>query len=159
RSAVLEGQVHQDCPFEKMVEAINPQRRLNQNPLYNVALLLQNFPAELFQVQGIRAKPWPVHMQAALLDLRFEAEQTSRGLSLSCEYKTDLFDAATIAQLLDSYRQVLEVLVRTPTANLTRFKLTSALEEQAKSARARKQKPAITITGTFTCEPIAEPLQ
>src|SRR5206468_3182570 len=97
-------------------------------------------------------------MQAALLDLRFEAEHTARGLSLSCEYKTELFDDTTITQLLDSYARILEALVRTPAADLGEFELSTALEEQEKAARARKQKPAIKITGTFTCEPIAEPL-
>src|SRR5207244_2548889 len=45
---VLAGFAHQDCPFEKLIEALNPQRALNVNPLYNVALLMQNFPEMAF---------------------------------------------------------------------------------------------------------------
>ena len=74
RTAVLEAQGHQDCPFEKIVEAVNPQRRLNQNPLYNVALLLQNFPEQLFNADNIAITPMSVDVEAAQLDLRFEAE-------------------------------------------------------------------------------------
>src|SRR5260370_4772039 len=92
RSAVLEAQAHQGCPFEKMVEAINPERKLHQNPLYNVALLFQNFPRQPFTSQGLRVSSVPVEMSAALLDLRFEAEQTPDGLSLSCEYRSQLFE-------------------------------------------------------------------
>src|SRR3954471_10477596 len=42
KTTVFEGHSHQECPFEKIVEAINPARRHNQNPLYNVGFLLQN---------------------------------------------------------------------------------------------------------------------
>src|ERR1044071_3858057 len=44
KTTVLEAYAHQDCPFDKIVEAINPARGVHRNPLYNVALLLQNFP-------------------------------------------------------------------------------------------------------------------
>ncbi len=54
KAAILEAQAHQDCPFEKIVEAINPERRLAQNPLYNVAFLMQNFPAETFDAKGLQ---------------------------------------------------------------------------------------------------------
>src|SRR5688500_9813436 len=45
KGTLLDAYAHQDCPFEKIVEAINPARGIHRNPLYNVALLLQNFPA------------------------------------------------------------------------------------------------------------------
>ena len=159
RTAVLEGQNHQECPFEKMVEAINPQRSLNQNPLYNVALLLQSFPAEPFRGEGLRARAMPVSMRAALLDLRFEACQGAAGTELICEYRTDLFDEATIEQLLRSYQQSLETLVREPQTRLSDFKVTPGLEAQARKARARKEKQTIAIAATFTAEPLEEPLR
>ena len=63
---MLEAQSHQDCPFEKIVEAVNPERRLNRNPLYNVALLLQNFPTEMFRSPTLQVSPIPVELHAAL---------------------------------------------------------------------------------------------
>ena len=83
RKTILDGQTHQDCPFERIVEAVNPQRRLNGNPLYNVALLLQNFPPELFPSGSVEATRVPIQTDAPLLDLRFEAELTSEGLSIT----------------------------------------------------------------------------
>ena len=159
RASVLEGQTHQDCPFEKVVEALKPQRRLNQNPLYNVALLVQNFPSDLFPSQQVSATVMPVSTQAALLDLRFEAEQTKQGLSLTCEYKTELFKEETIVEFLSSYRQILELLANDPTAPLTEFKISSALDDQAQAARTREQKLRLAVTSTFTCEPVAESLE
>jgi acyl carrier protein len=78
RTVVLNAQAHQDCPFQDIVQAINPKRRTDQNPLYNVALLLQNFPARLFQTPTLVSELVPVEPEAPLLDLRFEAEATGR---------------------------------------------------------------------------------
>src|SRR5438874_425535 len=60
RSTVTEAQDHQDCPFEKIVEQINPERKLNQNPLYNVALLLQDYTQNYFAAGATRSEPFPL---------------------------------------------------------------------------------------------------
>jgi amino acid adenylation domain-containing protein/FkbH-like protein len=159
RATIVEGQTHQDCPFEKIVEALNPRRRLNQNPLYNVGLLVQNFPSDLFKSRQIGATLLPVSTHAALLDLRFEAMDSPQGLFLTCEYKVELFENETIDELLASYRQILELLANKPSAPLSEFKITSALEQQAQAARAREQKLRLTVAATFTCEPISESLE
>jgi amino acid adenylation domain-containing protein/FkbH-like protein len=159
RESILQAQSHQDCPFEKLVEAINPERRLNQNPLYNVALLLQNFPTEPFQGPSLRASPFPVAMEAALLDLRFEAEITEQNLSLLCEYKTELFELSTIDQLLAAYQQVLQVLITKPETSIEDFPTPSGLKSQAVSVRGRQAKHTLAISATFTAEPVADSLR
>ncbi|HLP78276.1 MAG TPA: HAD-IIIC family phosphatase, partial [Candidatus Paceibacterota bacterium] len=158
KSAVLEAQEHQDCPFEKIVEAVNPERRQNQNPLYNVALLLQNFPTQIFRSQFLEATSLPVDLEAALLDLRFEAEWTDTGLSLACEYKKDLFEAETIRELLASYQNILEALIHQPDRKVSELQITEPLETQAR-ARDRKAEQTVAIAATFTAEPIAESLR
>jgi FkbH-like protein len=159
RTAVLEAQSHQDCPFEKIVEGVNPERRLNRNPLYNVALLLQNFPTEMFRSRTLQVSPIPIELHAALLDLRFEAEVTDRGLSLVCEYKTELFEADTIGHLLSSCRQILEQLVQNPAARVSEFAITPELETHSRSTLARKEEQTIAIAATFTAEPVEESLR
>ncbi len=159
RTAILEAQGHQDCPFEKIVEAVNPQRRLNQNPLYNVALLLQNFPEQLFKAENIAIAPMSVDVEAAQLDLRFEAEINGGGLSLLCEYKTDLFEHRTIEQLLGSYRGILEALLKNPEVKIAEFAITPELEAQARPTRTVEPEQKIAIAATFTAEPIEEPLR
>jgi amino acid adenylation domain-containing protein/FkbH-like protein len=159
RSTVLDGQAHQECPFEKIVEAINPQRKLNQNPLYNVGLLLQNFPAQLFPSRQIKASTFPISLEAALLDLRFEVEPSEAGFSVNCEYRTDLFEPQTIQHLLDSYSKALDLLIRQPTAVLADYVVDSELTAQARAARARKERQTIAIAATFTAEPLLEPLR
>jgi amino acid adenylation domain-containing protein/FkbH-like protein len=159
RKSVLEAQSHQDCPFEKIVESVNPGRRLNQNPLYNVALLLQHFPTELLHSDTLEVSRVPVSTEAALLDLRFEAEQTPQGLSLICEFRKDLFEPATIEELLRSFEHVVSTLVRSPQTRLDDFAITPPLESQALVHRNRSGRQTIAIAATFTAEPLAEALR
>ena len=156
RRAAVEAQNHQDCPFEKIVEAVNPERKLNQNPLYNVALLFQNFSLDFFNDGPLRATPVPALLDAALLDLRFEAEQTAKGLSLLCEYNAGLFERATIEQLVSAFHQVLQTLVHNPDTPVKDFPGLAA--KRVSSARPGPLQ-TIAIAGTYTAEPVAEPLR
>ena len=56
KTEVIDGQAHQDCPFEKIVESVNVERRPGGNPLYNVALLFQNCP-KVPQLGGLGKQP------------------------------------------------------------------------------------------------------
>ena len=158
RSTVLEAYAHQDCPFEKVVAALNPTRQLAGNPLYNVALLLQNFPGGVFQSGGLRSDFLPVTTDAALLDLRFVAAEIDSTVAIQCEYNSELFEAETINQLLASYRLILETLIGYPELPLTDYRLAPELIQQATAARSRLIKQTIAAVGTFTVEPLEDVL-
>jgi amino acid adenylation domain-containing protein/FkbH-like protein len=151
KAEVIESQAHQDCPFEKIVETAKVERRPGRNPLYNVALLHQNAPSVPRFGGGLESSPIAVHVNAALLDLRFEANETKGGIALTCEYKADLFQAITIERLMASFRQILEMLARSPQAKIPDFELKAELR--------RTQPQTIAICGTFTTEPLEEPLR
>lgn len=163
KTTVLEAYAQQDCPFDKIVEAIDIERKPNQNPVYNVAFLLQNIDSgENVRFSDALEVTFEseVDRQSSLLDLRFIAhERPHHGdLSLVCEYNTDLLDANTIVHLVDFYCKALEKLVQHPKADLAQFSLPQPLKEQARAAKAREQKRTIAITATFTAEPIEKAL-
>ncbi len=153
KGTVIEAYMHQDYPFEKLVAALNPIRKPNQYPLYNIAFLLQNFPFSPDAIQTIFSPSTdgktlqfsllPLERQAALLDLRLIAEETPKGILLECEYDRNLFDAATIEQLLASYTHVVETFVQTPTVSISSFDI--SLEAQARAARAREHTELSTL--------------
>ena len=151
KAEVIESQAHQDCPFEKIVETVKVQRRPGRNPLYNVALLHQNGPSVPRLGGGLESSPMAVHVNAALLDLRFEANETNGGIGISCEYKADLFQAVTIERLMVSFQQILEMLAQAPQTKITDFELKAELR--------RTQPLTIAVCGTFTTEPLEEPLR
>jgi natural product biosynthesis luciferase-like monooxygenase protein/amino acid adenylation domain-containing protein/HAD superfamily phosphatase (TIGR01681 family) len=158
KASVLDAYANQDCPFEKLVEVVNPDRHAHQNPIYNVAFLLQNFPGDELAIDQLQISYVPLDTQFALLDLRFVAEQSPAGMHLQCEFNTDLFAADTIERLLQVYCTTLEQLVHSPETRLARFQISQELAVQAERARAQARQQLIAVVATFTAEPVEEPL-
>ncbi|HKQ40430.1 MAG TPA: HAD-IIIC family phosphatase, partial [Verrucomicrobiae bacterium] len=129
------------------------------NPLYNVALLLQNFPIGVLSGDGLQSSFVPVHTDTALLDLRLIAQESQKKLSVTFEYDADLFEAGTIQHLMRSYQAVLEQLIKAPQTPIGEFAIAEPLREQANAARRRRAKETITITSTFTAEPLEPTLK
>ena len=78
-------------------------------------------------------------VEAAQLDLRFEAELSGKNLSIVCEYKTDFFNPGTIEQLLASYRGILETLLKSPVTKLADFGIAARLKAKALPPSRRKK--------------------
>ncbi|GAC1437037.1 MAG: hypothetical protein NVSMB58_28730 [Terriglobales bacterium] len=154
KKSVLGSFVHQECPFEKIIEATQPERLEAVNPIYNVAFLMQNFPELAFSTDSVEARFLQLNRQISLLDLRLVAEETTEGINLHCEYSADLFEADTIEHFLHSYRSVLEQLVSDPKLELASFTLSQALTDKADAARRRSKKQKIAISASFTAEPL-----
>ncbi len=160
KRTVLEAQAHQECPFERIVEAVNPQRRLSENPLYNVALLLQNLPARILPSAGaLKSDWWRVDSRTALLDLRFVAEESAEGMELTCEYKVGRFEPGTVRQLLAAMERVLGELAAGTGKRVAELGWPKELAAQAASARAREDRQTIAVAATFTAEPLADSLR
>jgi FkbH-like protein len=157
KAAVLNAHAHLDCPFEKIVEAVNPERGLARNPIYNVGFLLENFPKTVLTTEQLTGTALAVETNAVLLDLRFIADDSEPGITMTCEYRTYLFEAQTVKHLLSSFDGVLETLVQKPETVLAEFTITPELAEQ--SEKSRWQPDRIAVAATFTAEPLAEPLE
>lgn len=158
KNTVMDTFAHQDCPFSKMVEAISTERTSNDNPLYNVSLMLQNFPAIEWKGRFFEVEYVELDTQIALLDLRFIAMETRKGLEVACEYKDLLFSEETVDSLLGGYAEVLQGIVMDPARLVRDIAIPEPLLRQAASARQRDHVPAIAITASFTAEPVAESL-
>jgi len=158
KTMLLDAYAHQDCPFEKLVEVLNPDRGRGHNPIYNVALLLQNVPAAPRFSPDLVVEALPSATQTAQLNLRLVATETPQGLDLTFEYSTDLFDSATIDALLHAYQLALEQLVRQPETPVDAFALPSELLAQAEAARQREEQQTLAISATFTAEPLEDAL-
>ncbi|MGH2413488.1 MAG: condensation domain-containing protein, partial [Microcystaceae cyanobacterium] len=103
-TTVFEAYSHQDCPFEKVVEALNPDRKLSHNPIYNVAFLLQNFPLQPYFGDGLEIRPVSLDTDSSLLDLRFVVYESSEQTIFDCEYNSDLFEAETIERMTGHFQ-------------------------------------------------------
>jgi len=98
REVALEAYAHQDLPFEKLVEELQPERSLSHSPVFQVMLDLQNAPMHDLELHGLRLTPLPFDSLMAKFDLVLTIGETDGRLSGQLEYNTDLFDAATISR-------------------------------------------------------------
>ena len=131
REVALGAYTNQDMPFEKLVEALNPQRDPSRNPLFQVMFALQNAPDDKLQLNEITAEIIPVDNRTTQFDLTLDLFETADGgLSGGVEYAIDLFDAATIGRLISHFHTLLEGIVAHPEARLSELPLLTEFERQ-----------------------------
>src|SRR5262245_18496757 len=114
RKTALGAYAHQDVPFEKLVDELQPERSLGHSPLFQVMFALQNAPTEAPTLDGLELQPLVQEQPVAKFDLTLTLEETAGGLVGSWEYSTDLFTAATVARLAGYYEAVLRAVVADP---------------------------------------------
>ena len=158
KRSILEAFAHQDCPFAKIVEAVNPERTSDDNPLSNVGLVMENFPEIELKGRNFVAEYLNFDPEVSLLDLRFVAIEKHGGLRLSCEYRSGLFLPETIDALLQAYEDVLAAIIEAPQKTLAEFDLPEALRRQVEASSIERQH-VVAIAATYTAEPVQEPLQ
>ncbi|MEV6423635.1 amino acid adenylation domain-containing protein, partial [Streptomyces sp. NPDC051662] len=125
RETDLAGYVHQDVPFERLVEELNPARSLSRSPLFQVMLAFQNTYRHdginaLSRLSGLDAELLPSHTGTAELDLsfdlgeRFTTDGAPAGMYGGLEYSTELFDPTTARAIADRLLRVLEQVCDDP---------------------------------------------
>ncbi len=125
RETALGAYAHQDLPFERLVEELQPERSLAHSPVFQVMLVLQNAVGEGTGQAGLPGlTPEPTgggSPPVAKFDLTLSLEETTGGLAGSLEHRTDLFDAATahrFARLLETLIEAAVSRPETPLADL-----------------------------------------
>ncbi|BCL83211.1 non-ribosomal peptide synthetase [Ktedonobacteria bacterium brp13] len=130
RATCLQAYAHQDIPFEKVVEEIEPGRDLNRSPLFQVMFVLQETATEQREVAGLRTGMVSAEHNSSKFDLTLSAIQTAQGLCCYLEYNTDLFESKTIDRLLEHWQILLTGIVQTPQARLSDLPLLSTHERE-----------------------------
>ncbi len=114
REMAVAAYAHQDVPFEKLVEELQPERELSRNPLFQVMFEIQNQEQETLALPGLSLKPVEVADATAKFDLTLLVAESDAGLTARFEYNIDLFDAATITRMGRHFEQLLANLVADP---------------------------------------------
>jgi amino acid adenylation domain-containing protein len=117
RERTLAAFSHQDLPFEKVVEAVAPERDTSRTPLFQVLFVLQNVPAGRLELPGLTLEPLALAWEAAKFDLTLTLSETveaGSGLAGSWEYDRDLFDAPTVLRLAGHFERLLAGMVARP---------------------------------------------
>jgi len=128
RRVALDAYSHQDLPFEKLVEEVQPDRSLSHTPLFQVMFALQNFPMPNLEVAGLNLQVQEVETGTAKFDLTLFVEDRGRELVAIFEYNTDLFKATTITRMLGHFQTLLEGIVANPNQRLSDLPLLTEVE-------------------------------
>lgn len=118
REVALGAYAHQDLPFEKLVEKLQPKRDPSRMPLFQVMFVLQNASTETLALPDLTVTPLEFDAGIVRHDLKLDLTETPAGLTGSFEYKTDLFEAATMARLARDFETLLQNLVAQPNPRL-----------------------------------------
>ncbi|MFJ4474305.1 non-ribosomal peptide synthase/polyketide synthase [Streptomyces xanthochromogenes] len=144
RQTVLDAFAHQDVPFERVVDQVQPARDTSRTPLFQVMVVLQNTPAADLDLPGLHVSDVETDMHQAAFDLTFEfAEAADGSLHGLLSYNTDLFDAATADRLAARLGILLDAVATDPTRPLGALPLTSGDEERALLAQGRGSGEAV----------------
>nr|APD72137.1 non-ribosomal peptide synthetase 6 [Streptomyces sp.] len=134
RETDLAALAHQDLPFERLVEELNPTRTLSRNPLFQIMLAYQNVPAPSLNMPGLLARPEVFPVRTAKFDLHLSlGEMHGTGdsaLEGFAEFNTDVFDRETVDSLLRRFTRVLAVVTSDPGCRVSDIDLLDADEQE-----------------------------
>ena len=149
REVALDAYAHQDVPFEKLVEELQPERDLSRNPLVQVFCVQQNVPSLKLEMAGLNAEVLEAELGTTKFDLTLYVTETESGLVTAFEYSSELFEAGTIKRMLEHYARLLEQIVIAPDKRLAEISLLTTeehqellgrVEQRRKSARSRASR-------------------
>ncbi|GHG32183.1 MULTISPECIES: non-ribosomal peptide synthase/polyketide synthase [Amycolatopsis] len=159
---------HQDLPFDRVVDAVQPGRDPSRTPLFQVMVVLQNSPRETTRLPGLETEELAQPATAANFDLTLEFQPDGDVLRAALTYNTDLFDAATIERLASHLEVLLAGVAADPDRPVARLPLIGPAERELVletwndtavpvepltlpaliSARARRTPDALAVIGS-----------
>jgi amino acid adenylation domain-containing protein len=128
RRSALEAYDHQDLPFEKVVEEIQPERSLSHSPFFQVMFQLRNLPNQHVRLPGLAIEEFDLDSGIANFDISLSIIEVAEGLKAQLVFKADLFDPDTIVRMLEHYQNLLEGIVADPERRISLQPLLSEAE-------------------------------
>lgn len=125
REVAWDAYGHQDLPFEKLVEELQPERSLSHSPLFQVMFILQNAPKPAWELPGLTISPLEIDLGIARFDLMLMVTERGKELDLKFDYNTDLFEDATILRFQEHFRNLLKGILANPDQRISELPLLS----------------------------------
>jgi amino acid adenylation domain-containing protein len=149
RETALNAYAHQEVPFEKLLEELQPLRDPSRQPLFQTVFTLQNLPPSGYALGDLTIAAVDVDTGTSKFDLTLIAQQKSVGLEFMLEYNTDLFSASTADHLLSHYRNVLSGMVKDPDQRISEVPLLGS-EERRELVQAGRRKSEFASGSSLT---------
>ncbi|MCU1449929.1 MAG: hypothetical protein JWP02_2099, partial [Acidimicrobiales bacterium] len=130
KGSVLDAFAHDEVPFERLVNAVQTERDVSRNPLFDVMVVLQDKQRKPPELAGVRVEEVGLPRQTANFDITLEFQECDGGLAGVLEYNTDLFDPATIERMAGHLQVLLEGIAADPNRPLAELPLLGEDERQ-----------------------------
>ncbi|QBD82929.1 amino acid adenylation domain-containing protein [Ktedonosporobacter rubrisoli] len=114
REVAIDAYMHQDIPFEKLVEVLQPERSQSHSPIFQVLFVFQNTPQKNAHWPDLQTQIVEIGSHTARFDLTIEMRETEQGIQGAIEYNTDLFERSSIARLVSHLQMLLGEAVTHP---------------------------------------------
>ena len=139
RETTLAADAHQSLPFDKLVKAIQPDRSVNHMPLIQVAFTLRNNPPPVLALPALVMRPLEIDRGTVQFDLTLNLVEREQALIGSFEYRTDLFEAETIAGMWERYERILGTMIAAPQLTLSQLEDTIAEADRQQRDANKKE--------------------
>lgn len=130
REMILGAYIHQDLPFEKLVEELVPARSLSYTPLFQVMFVLHNAPRTDLHLTNLSSRWLPTGGSTAMFDLTLLMAETEHGLLATFTYNTQLFYPATIERMQQHFQVLLSAIVAQPAQAVSDLPLLTRAQRQ-----------------------------
>ena len=143
REGLLESYAHQDVPFPKVVQEVQPDRSATHNPIVQVLFVMQNVPRAKRELACLQVDPFDVPITSSKFDMAVFVAEAPDGLGVYWVYSTELFEQATIQRMFGHFGNLLNSAAAQPDARLSALEMLSpeeiAQQEEAKQRRKQSQ--------------------
>ena len=124
----FEAFYHQELPFPNVVSQLNAEWVLSKSPLFQVMLILHDYPVPSVAIPGLSVELLDIHTGTAMFDLALELQEREGCLVGSFEYDSELFEVETIARMVGHFQTLLEGAVKDPDRRVSEFALLTESE-------------------------------
>ena len=130
RQVATDAHNYQDIPYNQVVEALNPQRNLSYNPVFQILFDLQHSLTDKLQLPGLTLQPFLGEHSTSKFDLSLIIEDRGTELIGAWEYSSDLFTQEAISRITENFQTLLNGIVNNPETPINQLPIISAFEQQ-----------------------------
>ncbi|MGH3669764.1 MAG: amino acid adenylation domain-containing protein, partial [Pseudonocardiaceae bacterium] len=160
RETVLDAVVHQQVPFERLVDELAPVRDTSRPPLFQAMVILQNAPRNIPELAGLDISGVELPISTTKFDITVEFQEADNTLAGAFTYNTDLFDAITIQRMVRHLVVLLGGIAADPDQLLSQLPLLSAVERDQLLVEwndTTVETPAVTLPELFAAQVLRTP--
>ncbi len=130
KQVVFNAYNHQDVPFEKLVNELQPERDMSYTPLFQVLMNFRKDQSQILQIQGTRIKYEEIETGTAAFDITLDITEYPDRLQCRFEYDTELFQVTTIQRIMKHFIHILGRTITNPQQKLVEIDCLSGEEKQ-----------------------------